>query len=75
VDRAADFFVEQDVLGEARDAEIRAERKFAEARRARIGVERFDQECFVLGGAGVDDLARDETEPNVVDFPSLGHDG
>jgi 16S rRNA (adenine(1408)-N(1))-methyltransferase len=74
VDRAADLLVEEDVFGEARDAEIRAEGEFAEAARAGVGVERLNQKCFVFGRAGVDDLAGREPEPDVVDFAALRHD-
>ena len=66
VERAGDFFVEQNIAHRLEDVRIKAERKFADVTRARIGIENLIQ-LFGLIARRFDDFSVAKIEPNVVE--------
>ena len=74
MNRAADLLVEQDLLREAVEAEVGAEGNLSKVAGAFIGVERGDQDIFVLAGRCLDDLATLKSEADVGDLAAAGND-
>ena len=68
VHRAADLLIEERVLREALDAVVRPEGEFADAARARIGIQQFDEIILPTCGGRLRDDAVLKGEADVLDL-------
>jgi len=69
VDRAGHLLVEEDVVQVARDPVVAAEAELAEPPRARVRLERLDEDVLTCVGGRLDDLAAAEDEPGAPTRP------
>ena len=70
VERARDFFVEQDIAHRLEDVRVEAEREFADVARAGVAVQHAVQRGGVVGGGALD-AAFGEFQPHIVEGVAL----